>query len=73
MFCFTARKRGLTDVSQEVLSLVSHATQERLRNILEKISAISLQRLEVYRVINLTAHTVFLFTNILSYFHCMGC
>ena len=50
MLCLAARKRGLSDVSQEVLSLVSHATQERLRNILEKISTISLHRLEVYRV-----------------------
>ena len=37
-------------MSQEVLSLVSHATEQRLRNILEKISTISLHRLEVYRV-----------------------
>ncbi|CAH3020315.1 unnamed protein product [Porites evermanni] len=44
-----AKKHGLTDVSQDVVSLVSHATQERLRNILEKISTISLHRLEVYR------------------------
>lgn len=44
-----ARKRGVSDVSQDVLNLVSHATQERLRNILEKVSTISLHRLEVYR------------------------
>lgn len=50
VFPFTARKRGVSDVSQEVLSLVSHATEQRLRNILEKISTISLHRLEVYRV-----------------------
>lgn len=47
---FTARKHGLSEVSQEVYNLVSHATQERLRNILEKLSTISLHRLEVYRV-----------------------
>ena len=45
-----ARKHGLSEVSQEVYNLVSHATQERLRNILEKLSTISLHRLEVYRV-----------------------
>lgn len=50
MHCFTARKHGLSEVSQEVFNLVSHATQERLRNILEKLSTISLHRLEVYRV-----------------------
>jgi len=50
VLCFTARKHGLSDVSQEVLSLVSHATEERLRNILEKVSTISLHRLEIYRV-----------------------
>lgn len=44
-----ARKHGVSDVSQDVLNLVSHATQERLRNILEKVSTISLHRLEVYR------------------------
>ncbi|XP_078364574.1 transcription initiation factor TFIID subunit 4-like [Oculina patagonica] len=44
-----ARKHGLSEVSQEVFNLVSHATQERLRNILEKLSMMSLHRLEVYR------------------------
>ena len=47
---FTARKHGLSEVSQDVYNLVSHATQERLRNILGKLSTISLHRLEVYRV-----------------------
>lgn len=51
---FTARKHGLSEVSQEVYNLVSHATQERLRNILEKLSTISLHRLEVYRVCSIT-------------------
>ncbi|XP_015770541.1 PREDICTED: transcription initiation factor TFIID subunit 4-like [Acropora digitifera] len=45
-----AHKNGLSEVSQEVLSLVSHAAEQRLRNILEKISTLSLHRLEVYRV-----------------------
>lgn len=44
-----AHKNGLSEVSQEVLSLVSHAAEQRLRNILEKISTLSLHRLEVYR------------------------
>lgn len=44
-----ASKNGLSDVSQDVLSLVSHAAEQRLRNILEKVSTISLHRLEVYR------------------------
>lgn len=48
--CFVAHKNGLSEVSQEVLSLVSHAAEQRLRNILEKISTLSLHRLEVYRV-----------------------
>ena len=53
-FFFTARKHGLSEVSQEVYNLVSHATQERLRNILETLSTISLHRLEVYRVCKIT-------------------
>lgn len=44
-------------MSQEVYNLVSHATQERLRNILEKLSTISLHRLEVYRVCSITTTT----------------
>lgn len=44
-----AHKNGISEVSQEVLSLVSHAAEQRLRNILEKISTLSLHRLEVYR------------------------
>lgn len=59
ILCFTARKHGLTDVSQEVLSLVSHATQERLRNILEKMSTVSLHRLEVYRVCKATCSVIY--------------
>ena len=35
----------------EVVNLVSHATQERLRHIVEKLSTIAEQRTEIYKVI----------------------
>ena len=57
--CFTAKKHGLSDVSQDVFNLVSHATQERLRNILEKLSTISLHRLEVYRVCKTAGNSIY--------------
>ena len=57
--CFlAASKNGLSDVSQDVLSLVSHAAEQRLRNILEKVSTISLHRLEVYRVCESSTHVL---------------
>ncbi|KAK3744460.1 hypothetical protein QZH41_012884, partial [Actinostola sp. cb2023] len=43
------RKRGITGISQEICGLISHATQERLRDTLEKLSVISLNRPENYR------------------------
>lgn len=48
--CFAARKRGLDDVPSQVVSLISHATQERLRNIIEKLANIAEHRLEIYKV-----------------------
>lgn len=34
----------------DVVNLISHATQERLRNIIEKLSTIAEQRTEIYKV-----------------------
>ena len=50
----TVRKHGLDDVPQEVANLVSHATQERLRNIVERLSVIAEHRLELYKVYIMT-------------------
>lgn len=69
MHCFTARKHGLSEVSQEVFNLVSHATQERLRNILEKLSTISLHRLEVYRVCRITLLKIYTLSSTLYQHH----
>ena len=46
----SVRKHGLDDVPHEVADLLSHATQERLRNILERLALISEHRLEIYKV-----------------------
>ena len=46
----TAKKYGLEDIPPDVANLISHATQERLRNLLEKLSVTSEHRLEIYKV-----------------------
>lgn len=47
---FSARKHGITEVPTDVANLISHATQERLRHVVEKLSVIAEQRTEIYRV-----------------------
>jgi len=49
-FSITANKHGVTEIPTEVANLISHATQERLRNIVEKLSTIAEQRTEIYKV-----------------------
>ncbi|XP_078607072.1 transcription initiation factor TFIID subunit 4-like isoform X2 [Branchiostoma floridae x Branchiostoma japonicum] len=44
-----ARKHGLEDASPDVVSLVSHAAEERLRNLLEKLTVIVRHRMEAYK------------------------
>ncbi len=46
----TVRRHGLDDVSPQVASLISHATQERLRNVLQKLATIAEHRMEIYKV-----------------------
>lgn len=57
MFClkkYIAKKHKLDDVSTDVATLVSHATQEYLRGILEKLNIVSQHRLDMsMRVRNL--------------------
>lgn len=48
----TAKKQGLDDISSDVANLVSHATQERLRDLLEKLDTIAEHRIEIYKVSN---------------------
>jgi transcription initiation factor TFIID subunit 4 len=45
-----AKKQGLFDISSDVANLVSHATQERLRDLLEKLDTIAEHRIEIYKV-----------------------
>ena len=49
-YFFAAKKHGLDDVPSQVLSLISHATQERLRSVVEKLANIAEHRLEIYKV-----------------------
>ncbi|XP_062276428.1 transcription initiation factor TFIID subunit 4-like [Scomber scombrus] len=40
----TAKKLGVTEVPMEVVNFISHATQSRLRTLLEKVSAVAQHR-----------------------------
>ncbi|XP_051545862.1 transcription initiation factor TFIID subunit 4-like [Myxocyprinus asiaticus] len=40
----TAKKFGMTEVPMETVTLISHATQSRLRSMLEKVSAVAQHR-----------------------------
>ncbi|KAK7160031.1 hypothetical protein R3I93_007857 [Phoxinus phoxinus] len=42
----TAKKFGVTDVPLEAVSFISHATQSRLRTVLEKVSSIAQNRMD---------------------------
>uniref|UniRef100_A0AAQ4P9X0 TAFH domain-containing protein n=1 Tax=Gasterosteus aculeatus aculeatus TaxID=481459 RepID=A0AAQ4P9X0_GASAC len=42
----TAKKLGVTEVPLEVVNLVSHATQSRLRSLLEKVSVVAQHRMD---------------------------
>uniref|UniRef100_A0A3Q3JL76 Transcription initiation factor TFIID component TAF4 C-terminal domain-containing protein n=1 Tax=Monopterus albus TaxID=43700 RepID=A0A3Q3JL76_MONAL len=42
----TAKKFGVTDVPMEAVTFISHATQSRLRTVVEKVSAIAQHRLD---------------------------
>lgn len=43
---FLAKKHGLEEVSPEVVSLISHASQTRLKNLIERLSVIAEHRLD---------------------------
>ncbi|NWT59013.1 TAF4 factor, partial [Erythrocercus mccallii] len=45
----TARKLGITDVPAEVVTFISHATQNRLRTVIEKVTVITQHRMESYK------------------------
>lgn len=43
-------KHGLDEPSNEVSVLISHATQERLKNIVEKLAVIAEHRIDIIKV-----------------------
>ena len=47
---FTAKKHGLDAVSPEVANIMSHATQNRLKDLISKLSTIAEHRMEIYKV-----------------------
>ena len=46
----------MQEVSEDVLVCISHATQERLRDVLEKLTEISRHRIEVLKVCLITRY-----------------
>ncbi|XP_033124736.1 transcription initiation factor TFIID subunit 4B-like [Anneissia japonica] len=42
-------KHGLGEVTAEVVNLISHATQQRLKDLVEKLDVASLHRTEIYK------------------------
>lgn len=50
IFLLLVVKKGLKDVNNDVINLVSHACEERLRHLVEKVSLIAEHRLDIYRV-----------------------
>ncbi|XP_033755591.1 transcription initiation factor TFIID subunit 4-like [Pecten maximus] len=45
-----AKKYGVDEVSSDVINLVSHAAQERMRDVLEKLATIAEHRIEIYKM-----------------------
>uniref|UniRef100_A0A8C4S254 Transcription initiation factor TFIID component TAF4 C-terminal domain-containing protein n=1 Tax=Erpetoichthys calabaricus TaxID=27687 RepID=A0A8C4S254_ERPCA len=45
----TAKRYGVTEVPAEAVNFISHATQERLRTVLEKVTVIAQHRIETYK------------------------
>lgn len=43
-------RHGLEDATNDVAVLVSHATQERLKNVIEKLAVIAEHRMDILKV-----------------------
>ena len=54
----TAKKHGLDEAPQGMLNIISHATQERLRNVVERLATIAEHRIEVYKVTTSRSHSL---------------
>ena len=46
----TGKKFGVSELGTDVISYISHATQQRLQNILEKVSQVAQQRNVTFKV-----------------------
>lgn len=57
------KKHGITEIHPDVVSYVSHATQQRLQNLVEKLSETAQQRNISYKV------TVFNCSNQMAKWH----
>jgi len=55
-FRFSVAHHGLEEPSSEVAALISHAAQERLRNIVEKLAVIAEHRIDLIKVRELCEH-----------------
>jgi len=53
---FSVAHHGLEEPSSEVAALISHAAQERLRNIVEKLAVIAEHRIDLIKVGGLCEH-----------------
>ena len=46
----TGKKHDITELNSDAVNLISHATQERLRGLLEKLTTIAQHRMTTYKV-----------------------
>uniref|UniRef100_A0A1X7UKV0 TAFH domain-containing protein n=1 Tax=Amphimedon queenslandica TaxID=400682 RepID=A0A1X7UKV0_AMPQE len=49
LFLFTCSRYGVTEITEEFLTFLSHATEERLRNLVEQVTVISQHRTELLK------------------------
>lgn len=59
--CFIASRHGLEEPSSEVAALVSHATQERLKTLVEKLAVIAEHRIDLNKVFCFIAYSYLFF------------
>jgi transcription initiation factor TFIID subunit 4 len=58
-YCLSVAQHGLEEPSSEVAALISHATQERLKNIVEKLAVIAEHRIDLIKVRGMWEHSDF--------------
>ena len=70
LYHLSAKKHGIDEVNPTVVNLISHATQEKLREYASKLSVIAEHRVEIYKVrlYNIICMHCLLFVNIVFLF-----